>query len=387
MKTIHFLSLAAVALFAGANIAGAMNDAAVNEVIKLQNAGFAEDTIISYIKGKNISYDISADEAISLRQRGVSAGVLNAMLASGASAPAPVTTPAPVPQVQPTSPVAAPAPQPVVQAQPVVAAQPAYSPDVAYFYQELSPHGRWILAEDNQWCWQPNIMVSNRTWRPYWDGGRWVNSDYGWYWTSDYPWGWAAFHYGRWHLHPHHGWIWYPGRVWGPAWVVWRSGGEYCGWAPLPPHADFDVVGGCFTFRGRRVEASFDFGLDWNHFSFCFVKEMGGRPQPHFHREADVRRVFGQTTVVNNYIVRKTVVAPPGKSAVIHNDRDARPVVINRGIEPERVASGRGRPVEQVKIQDLRSPPPNRSREKYDPGRKTMEVYRPRVGGDSGRSW
>ncbi|MCX6907472.1 MAG: hypothetical protein NTY01_05460 [Verrucomicrobia bacterium] len=385
MKTINFLSLAAAALLAGSNIAGAMNDAAVNEVIKLQNAGFAEDTIVSYIKGKNINYDISADDAISLKQRGVSAAVLNVMLASGGSASAPMTpSPAPVPQVQPSSPVAVPSPQ--IVAQPVVAAQPAYSSDVGYFYQELSPHGRWIRIEDNQWYWQPNIVVSNRSWRPYWDGGHWVNSDHGWYWASDYPWGWAAFHYGRWHLHPHHGWIWYPDRVWGPAWVAWRSGGEYCGWAPLPPHADFDVAAGCFMFRGRRVEASFDFGLDWNHFSFCFVKEMGERPREHFHREADVRRVFGQTTVVNNYTINKTVVTSPGKGTVVYSGRESRPSVVNRGIDPERVASGKGRAVEQVKIQDLRTPPPNRSHERYDAGRKTMEVYRPKVG-DPSRPW
>jgi hypothetical protein len=28
-----------------------------------------------------------------------------------------------------------------------------------------------------------------------------------------------------------------PGREWGPGWVSWRRGNDYCGWAPLPPES------------------------------------------------------------------------------------------------------------------------------------------------------
>jgi len=78
---------AAKSLTAPQQLSPANDGSAVNEIIKMQNAGFAEDTIVSYIKGKNINYDISADEAKSLRQSGIPAAVLNAMLASGGVAP------------------------------------------------------------------------------------------------------------------------------------------------------------------------------------------------------------------------------------------------------------------------------------------------------------
>ena len=31
------------------------------------------------------------------------------------------------------------------------------------------------------------------------------------------------------------GWCWIPGTTWGPAWVNWRWGGGYVGWAPMAP--------------------------------------------------------------------------------------------------------------------------------------------------------
>ncbi len=71
--------------------------------------------------------------------------------------------------------------------------------------------------------------------------GRWIWTDDGWYWASDEPWGWAAYHYGRWYYDDYYGWIWIPGYDWAPAWVEWRYGGDYIGWAPLGPYAVFSV--------------------------------------------------------------------------------------------------------------------------------------------------
>ena len=84
-------------------------------------------------------------------------------------------------------------------------------------------------------AWRPDPDVVGEDFQPYATGGRWVYSDWGWTWESDYAWGWAPFHYGRWALTPSWGWVWYPGTVWAPAWVDWRFGGGYIGWAPLPP--------------------------------------------------------------------------------------------------------------------------------------------------------
>jgi hypothetical protein len=208
--------------------------------------------------------------------------------------------------------------------------------------------------------------VGNADWRPYWDNGRWIYTDDGWYWGSDYPWGWAAFHYGRWHLHPHYGWIWYPGREWGPAWVTWRSGGSYCGWAPLPPHSHFDSVSGHYFYRGVAVEASFDFGLSFGHFNFCYTRQMGDRSRSRFHNEREVRNIYNQTTVINNY-------------TVIRDGRDHETRIVNHGIEPNRIVAQGGRPVERVQIQDRQSPRNGRSPESVDLKSKTLTVYRPKL--------
>lgn len=58
---------------------------------------------------------------------------------------------------------------------------------------------------------------------------------YGNTWVSDDPWGWAVYHYGRWTYNSYYGWVWVPGLEWAPAWVTWRYGGGFCGWAPMGP--------------------------------------------------------------------------------------------------------------------------------------------------------
>ena len=375
MKTINlarYASLLTVAWSCALSSVQAENTAAVNEVLKLKDAGVSPDTVVAFIQGKNINYDLSADNILKLRGQGVPSAVLNAMLASG-SAPAAPPTPAPQtmdPQPQPLvpqPPSVASGPQPPPAFAPTVVAQPAANPDVSYFYQELSPYGRWILSDEGQWCWQPTVVASTPGWRPYWDNGHWIWTDHGWYWTSDYAWGWAAFHYGRWNLHPHHGWIWYPDRVWGPAWVAWRSGGEYCGWAPLPPGAAYDTVGGHFSFRGKSVAVGFDFGLSFAHFSFCFTKEMGNPMRQHFRNEAEVRSVFNRTATINNYTVNRVVVGG-----------ETRVQVFNHGIEPSRIPTTKGRTFEPVRIEELRTPAPGRAHERLDSRNQTLEVYRPK---------
>ncbi len=70
---------------------------------------------------------------------------------------------------------------------------------------------------------------------------------YGNTWVSLYPWGWAAFHYGRWIYDPFYGWVWVPGYQWAPAWVCWRYGNGFYGWAPLGPQFVISVGLGSYT--------------------------------------------------------------------------------------------------------------------------------------------
>ncbi len=113
--------------------------------------------------------------------------------------------------------------------------------EVSYqtFYDELSPYGQWIDYPEYGYVWAPNLGPD---FRPYSSNGHWVyTDDYEWMWVSDYDWGWAPFHYGRWLNDPYYGWVWVPGYEWAPAWVVWRGGGDYYGWAPLRPGITISV--------------------------------------------------------------------------------------------------------------------------------------------------
>ncbi len=102
----------------------------------------------------------------------------------------------------------------------------------ADFEAPLAAHGTWVAVGSYGRCWRPAHLSVE--WRPY-SCGEWVWTDCGWYWSSDEPWGWACYHYGRWVFDPGEGWVWVPDVEWAPAWVSWRCGGGYIGWAPLPP--------------------------------------------------------------------------------------------------------------------------------------------------------
>jgi hypothetical protein len=136
-------------------------------------------------------------------------------------------------------------------------------PTLSNFQAQLAPYGNWVDVPGCGHCWHP-IMAEG--WRPYFDGGRWVMTDQGWYWESEYPWS-AVFHYGRWRFTSAYGWIWQPGYEYSPAWVLWRHAEDvgYCGWAPLPIGAVF--VDGGWMFNGVREPVDFDFGLGVGYFS------------------------------------------------------------------------------------------------------------------------
>jgi hypothetical protein len=121
---------------------------------------------------------------------------------------------------------------------PPAAAQPGQSISFRTFYEELSPYGGWITHPAYGSVWVPD---AGRDFQPYGTNGYWVMTEYGNTWVSDYPWGWAPFHYGRWFYDDYYGWAWVPGPEWGPAWVAWRSGGGYYGWAPLGPGVNIQV--------------------------------------------------------------------------------------------------------------------------------------------------
>jgi hypothetical protein len=111
------------------------------------------------------------------------------------------------------------------------------------FHVALEPYGAWHHHRRFGDVWVP--ASRSRDWRPY-TVGHWVyTDDYGWYWVTDdqeADWGWITYHYGRWYRDADFGWFWIPNDVWGPAWVDWRYGDQYVGWAPEPPDEVVDDV-------------------------------------------------------------------------------------------------------------------------------------------------
>lgn len=117
--------------------------------------------------------------------------------------------------------------------------------DESYFYDELAPYGQWINSPQYGNVWIPNNVGSD--FQPYNTNGYWTMTQYGNTWVSNYDWGWAPFHYGRWTLDNYYGWMWIPGREWGPAWVSWKQGGGYYGWAPLGPNVSINIALGSYN--------------------------------------------------------------------------------------------------------------------------------------------
>ncbi|MGK4006344.1 DUF6600 domain-containing protein [Sorangium sp. So ce1036] len=105
------------------------------------------------------------------------------------------------------------------------------------FERPLAPYGTWVDDPTYGRVWVPSVVVVGPDFAPYQTAGRWTLTDEGeWLWVSDYAWGYIPFHYGRWVWTSTHRWAWIPGRVYAPAWVVWRVGDHgYVGWAPMPP--------------------------------------------------------------------------------------------------------------------------------------------------------
>ncbi len=164
--------------------------------------------------------------------------------------------------------------------------------DVSYqtFYDELSPYGQWIDFPGRGYVWVPDAADD---FRPYSTNGHWVwTDDYEWMWVSDYDWGWAPFHYGRWDNDPYYGWYWVPGYEWSPAWVAWRDGGDYYGWAPIRPGINISV-----NFNIGSYSPPYDF--------WCFAPRRY-ISSPYINRYYVDRgrnvTIINQTTIiVNNY--------------------------------------------------------------------------------------
>jgi hypothetical protein len=194
---------------------------------------------------------------------------------------------------------------------------------VDYFYDNLSG-GNWIEVEGYGYGWQPDLAVNDSNWRPYADG-YWAYTDDGWTWISYEDFGWATYHYGRWANLADYGWTWFPGEDldWGPAWVSWRTGGDYVGWAPLPPRGPGVVYQG--RPIGPQVDIEFDIGPEY--YNFCETRYIG-EPVLRNYIAPRVQNVtyINNTVNVTNIIVQNNVVYNYGPNYEVLSAQSARPI-------------------------------------------------------------
>jgi hypothetical protein len=198
----------------------------------------------------------------------------------------------------------------------------AKSQDVSvdFFYNNLNG-GSWIEVGDYGYCWQPDVAVADSTWRPYADG-YWAYTDDGWTWISYEDFGWATYHYGRWVRLTDVGWVWKPGYEWGPAWVSWRTGGNYIGWAPLPPETE--VV---YESRPLSGHLDIEFDIGPGYYNFIDVRYIGepvlrSRIVPY---EQNVTYI-NQTVNVTNITYKNKTVYNYGPDLNVVNQYSSRPI-------------------------------------------------------------
>ena len=159
-----------------------------------------------------------------------------------------------------------------------------YDPQAyAQFQDDLAPYGNWVDDGTYGRVWVPESTLVGADFTPYYSGGHWVLTEFGWTWVSDWSWGWAPFHYGRWVTVSGYGWCWVPGTIWGPAWVTWRSGGGWVGWAAMPP-------------RGVSVAVTYGHRSPWR---FTRAGDLGA-PRPRCVPMNEMRGLFRRTTIVAN---------------------------------------------------------------------------------------
>ena len=220
---------------------------------------------------------------------------------------------------------------------------------IDFFYTNLSG-GSWIEVGDYGYCWQPEIAVSDSRWRPYADG-YWAYTDLGWTWVSYEDFGWATYHYGRWARLRDHGWVWVPGYEWGPAWVSWRTGGDYVGWAPLPPrYRGREIV---YDARpiGTHVDIEFDIGPAY--YNFVDIRYIGAPVlREHIYEPSRNITYINQTVNVTNITYNNSVVHNYGPDYTRLSAYSTRPIQ-RLNLERQRPAdfNARGRSGDWTKVQ------------------------------------
>jgi len=191
------------------------------------------------------------------------------------------------------------------------------------FYNKLASEGDWFDAPPYGLVWRPAVAARSPGWQPYTIGHWGYSETVGWAWVSDESFGWATYHYGRWTRLVGTGWVWIPGTQWGPAWVSWRRGDDYVGWAPLPPESrlhDGVSIGDTVDDDYKNAPLSY---------AFVPIASMGDEDL-----SREIMRPEQNVTIINNTVnitdirVNNTVVINRGPAIVILRNRVRHPIEV-----------------------------------------------------------
>jgi len=99
----------------------------------------------------------------------------------------------------------------------------------------LNPYGTWSKI-DGVWAYTPLNHEA-----PY-TNGRWLYTEFGWYWKGNNPHSWLTEHYGFWKRSADKTWSWYPGTYWLAQIIEFRATKTHIGWRSAQVDRDGNFV-------------------------------------------------------------------------------------------------------------------------------------------------
>jgi hypothetical protein len=112
--------------------------------------------------------------------------------------------------------------------------------DFDTFLSILQPHGTWMETEPGGARYK-FVPSTPKNYVPL-SNGRWIYSNYGWYWLGQEAFSAITDHYGYWVYGADQRWSWRPGPDWHSDIVEWRQTPTHLGWRPSALTADGTFV-------------------------------------------------------------------------------------------------------------------------------------------------
>jgi len=162
--------------------------------------------------------------------------------------------------------------------------------------QALNPYGTWAKAADGRWAYTP---LDHQV--PY-THGRWIYTEYGWYWKGAQPHSWVTEHYGFWKRGAEQVWSWYPGPFWLPEIVEIRSTATHIGWRSAAVDREGDFV--------ERPEDRYTKTDEW---TFVSIEQFANPITPEIVAKPDLaQKLLDDTTECRHTYVTYREIDRPG---------------------------------------------------------------------------